>query len=325
MSRALRQKLPHVQLLATSISTSRLFNTSAILGSGHNRWSKIRHEKGAADRKKQAERNVLAKSIAFLAKTYGPDPGMNKQLAALIQQAKKSGATKTFIENSISRGLGRSPDGAQLENVMIEGMTPGNVALVIEVETDSKGRSLQDLKHELKKFGGKDAGSTLFFFDQLGKLVFQRPPSASEDTLDEIINFAIGQDAVDVEIGPEVEPQPGISENAETPAAVVPVEAEDGPAPGEIIVWTSPATTMSIATAFSDNLGLKQISVGVIWKPKDDMRVTVEKPHIVREITDLLMALRDYPEVSSVYANGVPGDDIAEEDWARVEDLLDGK
>ncbi|KAL5612807.1 hypothetical protein BROUX41_004109 [Berkeleyomyces rouxiae] len=311
MSCALRRQL--LPTTALTGSARRLLSTSAVLGSGHNRWSKIRHEKGAADRKKQAERNVLAKSIAFLAKTYGPDPGMNTQLAALIQQAKKSGATKVFIENSIARGLGRSPDGAQLENVMIEGMTPGNVALVIEAETDSKGRSLQDLKHELKKFGGKDAGSTLFFFDQLGKLVFERPEAASEDTLDEIVNFAIGQDAIDVEIGAETETEAANS------------EAQSGPAPGEIVVWATPATAMGIAKAFSEDMGLKQVSVDVIWKPKEDMRVTVEKPHIVREMTDLLMALRDYPEVTGVYANGLPGEAIAEEDWAQVEELLDGK
>ncbi|KKA31046.1 hypothetical protein TD95_002971 [Thielaviopsis punctulata] len=278
------------RLFAAVPQRARFLHSSAACASGHNRWSKIRHEKGAADRKKQAERNVMAKTIAFVSKT---------------------GATKTFIENAIARGLGRSPDGAQLESVMIEGMTPGNVALVIEVETDSKGRSLQDLKHELKKHGGKDAGSTRFFFDQLGRLVFARPPGASEQTLDDIVSFAISQDAIDVEIGPE--------EDAEGEA-----EAQGGAGPGEVVVWTTPTTAMAIAKAFGEELGLKQQSVDVIWKAKEDMCVAVEKPHVVREIVDLLTALRDYTEVTGVYANGVPGEGISEEEWAKVEDLLDG-
>src|SRR5690606_5789033 len=91
----------------------------------------------------------------------------NPALAAAVAAAKAANVTSAFIERAIARGQARSLDCAAREKVTVEAVLPGNVALILDVETDSRLRSLQDLNSLVKKNGGKP-GSTLFYFEHCG-------------------------------------------------------------------------------------------------------------------------------------------------------------
>ncbi|CAI4219515.1 unnamed protein product [Parascedosporium putredinis] len=96
--------------------SSRSFTASARLGAGHNKWSKIRHEKGAADRKRSVQNIAFAKAIADASRKGGPKyKDGNPALAAAVAAAKAANVTSAFIERAIARGQARSQSGAALE------------------------------------------------------------------------------------------------------------------------------------------------------------------------------------------------------------------
>ena len=56
--------------------------------SGHNKWSTIKHKKGAADAKRGKIFSRIAKEMTIVAKSGGGDPGSNPTLRTLIAKAK---------------------------------------------------------------------------------------------------------------------------------------------------------------------------------------------------------------------------------------------
>ncbi|RMZ83598.1 hypothetical protein DV738_g962, partial [Chaetothyriales sp. CBS 135597] len=113
----------------------------ATWASGHNRWSKIRHDKGANDKIKSREHG-------------GADPSLNSKLAIAIANAKRGQLSKSSIESAIAKGQGKSLSGAPLENVTVEAMLPHGVAAIIEYQTESKAKVLQDIRALINKKGG---------------------------------------------------------------------------------------------------------------------------------------------------------------------------
>ncbi|OAA66019.1 DUF28 domain containing protein [Niveomyces insectorum RCEF 264] len=91
----------------------RSLSASPAVASGHNRWSKIRHDKGAADAKKTALRSSFTKALTMYSQLYGGDVDTNPRLAATVTAAKKAGVPKAIIEGAVARGQGRSADGAR--------------------------------------------------------------------------------------------------------------------------------------------------------------------------------------------------------------------
>ncbi|ATZ58682.1 hypothetical protein BCIN_16g03920 [Botrytis cinerea B05.10] len=65
------------------------FSTTSAASSGHNRWSKIKHDKGAVDAKKTKARSIIAHDIALAVKLHGADPYINPRLATVLAAAKK--------------------------------------------------------------------------------------------------------------------------------------------------------------------------------------------------------------------------------------------
>jgi transcriptional/translational regulatory protein YebC/TACO1 len=208
------------------------------------------------------------------------------------------------IEKAIVRGQGRSLDGSSLESVTLEAMMPPGVALMIDVETDNRARSLKDLRLAVKKAGGTHAsGSTAFFFTRLGRVVFAAAAAATAGdkggrttaSLDDVLDRAIDAGAEDV----------------------------DADADGNTVVWTPPSLTTAVVEAVAAPLGLPVLSSAIVWSPNEDTKVRVEDVEAVRNLGALLVKLREFPEVQAVYANAVRGDTVSDEDWAVVEENLD--
>ena len=165
--------------------------------SGHNKWSSIKHKKGAADAKRGQVFTRLVKEIILAAKTGGGDPDMNPRLRTAINTAKENNMPKENIERAIKRGTGEI-EGAAYEEVIYEGYGHNGVGIVVEVMTDNKKRSVSELRHTFSKYGGNlaETGSVAWNFEQKG---FFNVPSAGLDE-DEFMLKALEAGADDVEL-----------------------------------------------------------------------------------------------------------------------------
>lgn len=133
--------------------------------SGHNKWSKIKRQKGSADAAKSDAWGKLGKRIAVESKKAGGDVSA-PSLRAIIETAKKANMPKDTIERAVAKGT--SADAGSLESVVYETYGPGGAAIVIEALTDSRNRTAQEMKHLLSESGLALAspGSALWVFEK---------------------------------------------------------------------------------------------------------------------------------------------------------------
>lgn len=117
---------------------------------GHNKWSQIKRQKGANDAAKSTVWAKLSRRITVESKKAGGDVN-SAGLRAIIDTAKAVNMTKDTIERAVAKGI--SADAGQLESITYETYGPGGVAIVIDVLTDNKNRTVQELKHLLSKSG----------------------------------------------------------------------------------------------------------------------------------------------------------------------------
>ena len=132
---------------------------------GHNKWSQIKRQKGAADAAKSNLWGKLGKRIALESKKASGDVN-TPALRAIIETAKKANMPKDTIERAIAKGA--SADTSALEAVTYETYGPGGAAIVIEALTDSRNRTAQEIKHVLSENGLSLAapGSALWAFEK---------------------------------------------------------------------------------------------------------------------------------------------------------------
>ncbi|KAI8634632.1 duf28 domain-containing protein [Xylariaceae sp. FL1651] len=277
----------------------RSFTSNTILYSGHNKWSKIKHDKAAADKKKNAQRTVFAKQLTMYTKLYGADPNLNTQLASVIAAAKKVGMPKANIEVAIARGQGKSETGAGLETATLEVMMAPSVAMVIDIETDNKQRALKDLRPLIKKYGGT-VTPTAFLFTRQGRTVLGQRRDGDEEIekkekgdFDEVMMQALDAGAEDVEKDDE----------------------------GNIVLWTLPNKTHQVAQDLAKTLGLDILSSDIIWSCTSD-KTKIDDAEAADGLAKLLAAVQEYPDVQAVYINAERGA-VSEEAWSAVEEALD--
>lgn len=134
--------------------------------SGHSKWSTIKRKKAAADAKRGNLFTRLAREITIAAREGGGDIDTNFNLRLSVERAKSSNMPKDNIDRAIKRGTGEDKSGADLEQVMYEGYAPNGVALLIDVVTDNRNRTVAELRHVLSRAGGTlaDVGSVSWQF-----------------------------------------------------------------------------------------------------------------------------------------------------------------
>ena len=137
--------------------------------SGHSRWAKLKHFKGALDAKKSAMFTKLGCAITVAARQGGGDPEANFKLRLAIESAKKANLPKNNIERAIKRGAGGLA-GEQIEEVIYEAFGPEKTALVVEALTDNKNRTVASLRRIFNKYGGSLGGqnSVCWMFEKKG-------------------------------------------------------------------------------------------------------------------------------------------------------------
>ncbi|MBW6461006.1 MAG: YebC/PmpR family DNA-binding transcriptional regulator [Bacteroidales bacterium] len=141
--------------------------------SGHNKWSTIKHKKGAADAKRSKIFSKIVKEIQVAVKESGADPDGNPRLRLVIQNAKGVSMPKDNIERAIKGS--KDKDASSFLELTYEGYLPNAVAVFIECTTDNQQRTVSNIRSVFNKFNGNlgTNGSLSFLFDRKG--VFSIP------------------------------------------------------------------------------------------------------------------------------------------------------
>ena len=164
--------------------------------SGHSKWATIKHKKGALDAKRGKIFTRLIKEITIAAKGGG-DPDGNPRLRTAILAAKAENMPQENIKRAIQRGTGEL-EGVNYEEITFEGYGPGGVAIIVEVLTDNRNRTVSEIRHAFGKNGGNlgSTGSVLHMFSKKGLIAVEKS-AASEDKLMDIVLEHGGEDLND--------------------------------------------------------------------------------------------------------------------------------
>ena len=240
--------------------------------SGHSKWATIKRQKGANDAKRGALFTKLGNQIAIAARA-GTDPTRNSALAMAVDKAKAANMPSANIERSIQRAADKSA--AQLEQAMYEGYGPGGVAVLVEIATDNKNRTLPEVRTAFSKSGGNMAepGSVAFQFSRKGVIRLK-------GTGDELELQAIEAGADDV------------FEEAET---------------GETVVHTAPTDLARVRDSLKEQ-GADVVDAELTFVPNSTMEIS--EPETARKIIRLMDALEDLDDVTATHTNFEIADNI---------------
>ena len=109
--------------------------------SGHSKWATIKHKKAATDAKRGKQFTRIIKEITIAARNGG-DPDGNPRLRTAILAAKNVSMPSDNIKKAIMRGTGEL-EGGMIEEVMFEGYGPGGAAVLVNVATDNRNRTVR--------------------------------------------------------------------------------------------------------------------------------------------------------------------------------------
>jgi YebC/PmpR family DNA-binding regulatory protein len=165
--------------------------------SGHSKWATIKHKKAAADAKRGKAFTRVIKEITMAAKTGGGDPDKNPRLRTAVDAAKAENMPADNIKRAIQRGTGELP-GVSYEEFALEGYGPGGVAVLVELSTDNRNRTVSEIRHMFSKHGGNlgEAGSVAWMFHKKGSILVAKS-AAKEDDLMNIVLEAGAEDQRD--------------------------------------------------------------------------------------------------------------------------------
>jgi YebC/PmpR family DNA-binding regulatory protein len=240
--------------------------------SGHSKWSTIKRQKGANDAKRGAIFTKLGNQIAIAARG-GTDPNSNSALALAIEKAKAANMPGANIERSIQRAADKSA--AQLEQALYEGYGPGGVAVLVEVATDNKNRTLPEVRSAFSKTGGSMAeqGSVAFQFSRKGVIRVKGKG-------DELELAAIDAGAED------------IFEEEET---------------GETVIHTAPGDLAKVRDSLKADYEV--VDAELTYVPNNTMEIS--DPETARKIIRLMDTLEDLDDVAATHTNFELADNLS--------------
>ena len=177
--------------------------------SGHSKWSTIKRKKGAVDAKRGAVFTQVSKDIVLSARESGGDPEMNPALRLAIKKAKAANMPSANIERAINKGTGNLP-GVKYENYVYEGYGPGGVAIMMEVMTDNKNRTVPDIRHIMSKNGGNlgESGCVNWMFEKKGTITLDKKGVDEDAVLEKSLelgadDFESDNDVIEITTSPE--------------------------------------------------------------------------------------------------------------------------
>ena len=244
--------------------------------SGHSKWSTIKRKKGAEDAKRGQVFTKIAREIAIAARKGGPDPEANAALRLAMDKARAANMPKDNVERAVHRGAGIGDDAAEMEEIVYEGYGPHGVALIINVVTDNRNRTLADLKYILNRNNGNlaSAGAVTWQFTQKGYVEV----AAEGANFDEVFLIAADAGADDVQ------------------------QEED-----TFAVYT-PREELAIVANALEEAGFTVEQRELIWMPQNEVEVSTEG---ALQVMNLIEKLEDLDDVQRVASNLSLTDEVA--------------
>ena len=245
--------------------------------SGHSKWSTIKRKKGAIDSKRGKIFTKIIKEITLAARLGGGDTEGNSRLRQAILAAKNENMPRDNIDRAIKKGTGEIGGGESYEEVTYEGYGPGGVAVLVEVMTDNKNRTVAEIRHIFSKHGGNlgENGCVSWLFEKKGSIVFDR------DLIDEdaLMELALEAGAEDIR------------------------EEES-----QMDVITDPSMFDKVRDVL-EGQGMKYVQASIEMVPQNTIRLDEGK---AEQMLKMIEKLEDNDDVQNVYANFDIPDEIME-------------
>jgi len=202
--------------------------------SGHSKWATIKHKKAATDAKRGKSFTRIIKEIAIAARSGGGDPDANPRLRTAILAAKGVSMPADNIKRAIMRGTGEL-EGGQIEEVRFEGYGPGGTAVLVDVATDNRNRTVSEIRHLFSKHGGKlgEQNSVARLFERKSQVIIPQEKTTEEQLMNVVLDAGaedIKNDGSDWEILSPPEAHEAVL-NALSGAGIAPSEAQTGMIP----------------------------------------------------------------------------------------------
>ena len=234
--------------------------------SGHSKWATIKHKKAATDAKRGKAFTRLIKEITIAARNGG-DPDGNPRLRSAIVAAKGVSMPADNIKKAILRGTGEL-EGGLIDEVMFEGYGPGGAAVLVNVATDNRNRTVSEIRHAFSKNGGNmgEQGSVAWMFERRSQ-IFVPIDKVTEDALMAIVLDAGGDDL-----------------------------RNDG---DQWEILSDPASHESVLKALESN-GIPSEDPSIAWVPKNLLKLEGKNASGMLRLTEFL---EDHEDVQSVYSN----------------------
>src|SRR5436190_10491151 len=235
--------------------------------SGHSKWHSIKHKKGAIDAKRGRMFTKVIKEITIAARIGGGDAEGNPRLRKAVLDAKELNMPADNIKRAIQKGTGEL-EGGQLEELQYEGYGANGVALIVEVVTDNRNRTVSEIRHVFSKNGGNmgESGSVAWMFSKKGYIAVEKS-KADEEML---MTLAIDAGADD------------FSSDASTHE-----------------IYTSPDAFEKVLSAVKAK-GIEADTAEVSMIPQTYVKV---EGKTAQQVIKLMEALDEHDDVQHVYAN----------------------
>ena len=243
---------------------------------GHSKWANIKHRKAAQDAKRGKLFTKLIRELVVAARAGGPLVDDNPRLRAAVDKALGANMKRDTIDNAIARGAGTG-EADNMEELTYEGYASGGVAVLVEVMTDNRNRTVAEVRHAFTKRGGNlgTDGSVAYLFSRTGLIQFA--PGADEEM---VMDVALEAGADDI------------------------VAADDG----SLDVMTPWETMTEIRDALV-GAGLEPVHAEVTMLPSTEVLLDAATAPSVMGLIDML---EDLDDVQNVYTNaGIPEDVLA--------------
>lgn len=235
--------------------------------SGHSKWATIKRKKAALDAKKGKIFTKLIKEITIAARQGGGDPAGNPRLRLAIDNAKAENMPAENIERAIKKATGEL-EGVTYHELTYEGYGPAGIAMLVEVATDNKNRTVAEVRHIFSKHGGSlgETGSVAWMFERKGVITLAKQDKSEDDIL----------------------------------AIVLDAGADDFQTEEEFYeITTSIENFESVRKALLEN-NLKVDNASLQWVAKNTLEVRGED---AEKVIKLIEALEDSDDVQNVYSN----------------------
>jgi len=246
--------------------------------SGHSKWATIKHKKAALDAKRGKVFTRLIKEISIAARSGG-DPDGNPRLRTAITAAKAVSMPADNITRAIKRGTGEL-EGTQIDEIMYEGYGPGGAAVMVEVATDNRNRTVSEIRHAFSKAGGNmgTEGSVGWMFKRKSRIVIDEEVVGEE----QLMNLALEAGADDIQ--------------------------NDG---GQWVVLSAPESHVAVLEAIQ-KAKIETLEAGVAMVPENLVKLEGSQARGMLKLVDVL---DNHDDVQNVYSNF----DIDEEELAAME------